>query len=85
MNKKLKVLCISNNVNSTIFTIRIRTPLELWKKKFRHNVKFVQTNNISEINFSLPDIFILQRKISEINIKIVIFLKKNKKKNNLRD
>ena len=78
--KKLKVLCIAKDLNSTIFIIRIKTPLELWKKKFRQDVKFVQLNNISKTNLSWPDIVIFQRTMSDIEIQLANFLKKNQKK-----
>jgi glycosyltransferase involved in cell wall biosynthesis len=78
--KKLKVLCIAKDLNSTIFIIRIKTPLELWKKKFKQEVKFVQLNNISKTNLSWPDIVIFQRTMSDIEIQLANFLKKNQKK-----
>jgi glycosyltransferase involved in cell wall biosynthesis len=77
--KKLKVLCIAKDLNSTIFIIRIKTPLELWKKKFKQEVKFVQLNNISKTNLSWPDIVIFQRTMSDIEIQLANFLKKNQK------
>lgn len=78
--KKLKVLCIAKNLNSTIFIIRVKTPLEFWKKKFRQDVKFVQLSNISETNLSWPDIVIFQRTMSDIEIQLAKFLIKNQKK-----
>lgn len=78
--KKLKVLCIAKDLNSIIFIIRIKTPLELWKKKFKQEVKFVQLNNISKTNLSWPDIVIFQRTMSDIEIQLANFLKKNQKK-----
>jgi glycosyltransferase involved in cell wall biosynthesis len=78
--KKLKVLCIAKDLNSTIFIIRIKTPLELWKKKFKQEVKLVQLNNISKTNLSWPDIVIFQRTMSDIEIQLANFLKKNQKK-----
>lgn len=78
--KKLKVLCIAKDLNSTIFIIRIKTPLELWKKKFKQEVKLVQLNNISKTNLFWPDIVIFQRTMSDIEIQLANFLKKNQKK-----
>ena len=80
IQKKLKVLCIINDLSSTIFNIRIKTPLMLWKKKYGQSVKFVQVNNISKINFSWPNIIIFQRTMSDFKLQLANFLKKNEKK-----
>ena len=76
----IRVACVLNNINSSLFNIRLKAPLEAWAQNSGGHVVFLKFSDLPNLDLNWADVYLFQREATSQSLAVIKFLKEKGKK-----